>query len=154
MNKRGDIRGLSTIVATLLVIMLTLVAVGIIWVVVKDVIDTNTDQISLGKFTLDLEIKNVTVNVTNSSIMVKVKRNPGEGDISGLKFVVEDDENTDVIEYNSSLAELEEKSITLAVSSDINLSKIQKVSVAPIFILESGKETIGDVKDEYELGSD
>lgn len=151
LDKRNE-KGLSTIVATLLIILLTLVAVGIIWVVIRNVIQSNTEQISLGKFTLDLEIKDVLVNFTNHSLNIKIKRNAGEGEISGLDFIVEDGDNTEVVESNLSLKELEERTINLPLSSSINISKIQKVSVAPIFKLESGKEVIGDVKDEYTAG--
>jgi hypothetical protein len=35
--------------------------------------------------------------------------------------------------------------------SGINASKIKKISIAPIFKLKSGKETVGDVKDEYKI---
>jgi len=150
--KRENKKGLSTIVATLLIILLTLVAVGIIWVVVRNVIQSGSEQISLGKFTLNLEIKSVVVNVTNSSVSVKIKRNPGEGEISGLEFIVEDGASTEVVEYNNSLVELEERTIILPLTV-VNMNNIQKVSVAPVFMLESGKEVIGDVKDDYIVSS-
>lgn len=146
---KEDKRGLSTIVATLLIILLTLVAVGIIWVVVRNVISSGAEQVSLGKFTLNLEIRDVVVNVSNHSINVKIKRNPGEGEISGLDFIVEDGKTTEVVESNLSLQELEERTMRLDLTNAININSIQKVSVAPIFILESGKEVIGDVKDEF-----
>jgi hypothetical protein len=146
--KRNDKRGLSTIVATLLIILLTLVAVGIIWVVIRNVLQGGSEQISLGKFTLNLEIKDVTLNITNSSINVKIKRNAGAGEIVGLDFIVEDGDTTEVAKTNLSLTELEERTVKLNLDS-VNVSRIQKVSVAPVFLLESGKESIGDVKDEY-----
>ena len=45
-------KGLSTIVITLIIILISLVAVGIIWVVVRNVIQTGTEQVALGQFTL------------------------------------------------------------------------------------------------------
>lgn len=152
MIKRLNKRGLSTIVATLLIILLTLVAVGIIWVVVRNVIQSGAEQVSLGKFTLNLEIKSVTVNLGSNSVNVRIKRNSGEGEISGIDFIVEDDKNTDVIKTNLSLNELDERTINLSLKS-VNMSNIQKVSVAPVFLLESGKEVIGDIKDEYDVPS-
>ena len=144
---------MSTIVATLLIIMLTLVAVGIIWVVVRNVIQGGAEQVSLGKFTLNLEIKNVVMDPVNlNKINVTVKRNVGDGEIAGLKFIIDDGENTEVIEVtNFSLDELQEKEINLSLTEIQNSSKIQKISVAPIFKLESGKAVTGDVKDEYEI---
>ena len=45
MNLRRGKRGLSTIVATLIIILLVLVATGIIWVVVRNDIKGNAEQI-------------------------------------------------------------------------------------------------------------
>jgi hypothetical protein len=146
-------RGLSTIVATLLIILLTLVAVGVIWVVVRNVIQQGAEQVSLGKFTLNLEIENVIIDpAVPNYFSVRIKRNAGEGEISGLKFIVDDGDTTEVVEWNNhSLNELEERTINLTLTSILNASNIQKVSVAPIFKLESGKEVTGDVKDEYTI---
>ena len=85
MNKwRLNNRGLSTIVATLLILLLVMVAVGIIWVVVRNVIQSGTEQISLGKYTLDLQIEQVQ-KISDSQINVKLKRNAGDGEFVFFK---------------------------------------------------------------------
>ena len=58
--KRGDKKGLSTVIATLLIILLVLVAAGIIWVVVKKVISKNSELVAFESTTVDLEIISVT----------------------------------------------------------------------------------------------
>ena len=150
-KKEKSSKGLSAIVATLLMVLLTLVAVAIIWIVVKNVIQNNAEQVSLGKFTLDLKISEVQ-NINDSALSLVVKRNPGEGDFVGINFIVEDDENTEVIKMEVSMKELETRRFGLYLT-EVNASKIKKVSIAPIFKLESGKEINGDVKDEYVPGS-
>jgi hypothetical protein len=147
MLKRGGSKGLSTIVATLLIILLTLVAVGIIWIVVRNVIQNGAEQVSLGKFTLNLKIEQVQ-KVSDTQLNVRVKRNPGEGEIVGIDFIIEDNDNTEVVKVNYSMQELETRNFQLSLAV-VNASNIKKVSVAPIFKLSSGKETVGDVKDEY-----
>jgi hypothetical protein len=94
MLKRIDSKGLSTIVATLLIILLTLVAVGIVWVVVRNVIQNGAEQVSLGKFTLDLEIKNIVRDNNNNSMNIKLKRNAGDGQLSGIVFISESQVST------------------------------------------------------------
>jgi hypothetical protein len=90
--------------------------------------------------------------VNLSKINVTVKRNVGDGEIAGLKFIIDDGENTEVVEVNNfSLEELQERMFNLSLTDIQNSSKIQKISVAPIFELESGKVVTGDVKDEYEI---
>ena len=107
MLKRGK-KGLSTIVATLIIILLVLVAVGIIWVVIRNVIQDGAEQVSLGKFTLDLKIEQVQI-INDNQVNIKVKRNAGAGDFVSLKFIIEDSAGSEVIELNSSLKELEER---------------------------------------------
>ncbi len=50
-------KGLSTIVATLIIILLVLVAVGIIWVVVRNVIEGGAQQIQGSNDCLAVEVK-------------------------------------------------------------------------------------------------
>jgi len=139
-------RGLSTIVATLIIILLVLVAVGVVWIVVRNVISEGAEQVSLGKFTLDLSIEQVQLG--ENQISVKVKRNSGEGDFVALKFILDDGDLTEVVEYNGSLKELEQRTFVLNLQS-VNGSKIKKIQIAPVFRLSSGKEVTGDIKDEY-----
>jgi len=150
MVERKNKRGLSTIVATLLIILLTLVAVGIIWVVVRNVIQGGAEQISLGKFTLDLEIRSVARNAGTNSMDIKLKRNPGEGELSGLVFIAVGDENTEIVNVTDlTLRQLEERTFNINLTSSTNVSGLEKVAVAPIFVTESGEEVIGDIADEY-----
>ena len=55
-------RGLSTIVSTLLILLLVFVAIGILWVVIRNVIQDGAEQVSLGKFTLDMKIEQVQIS--------------------------------------------------------------------------------------------
>ncbi len=146
-------KGLSTIVSTLLILLLVFVAVSLLWVVVRNVIQGGTEQIALGKLTLDLEIKDVTVsgNVLN----VRVKRNPGEGTFTGLSFVISDGDNSEVFQVtNVSMSEYAMQTFVLDVQSlGFVASNIKTIEIAPIFTLESGKQVTGDVKDTYALSS-
>ena len=84
--KNKGVKGLSSIVATLLVILLVLVAVGIVWGVVNNVIKKGTEQIILDKVTLDLTIKKVSIN-NDTSVTVNIQRKRGGGDFESLKFM-------------------------------------------------------------------
>jgi len=148
--KRGDKKGLSTIIATLLIILLVLVAAGIIWVVVKKVISKNSELVAFESTTVDLEIISVTQpkNPATGNIIstkVKVRRNPGEGEIVGLIFSITNKNGESyVFEKNESIKQLEVKLFEL----DYNGS-IVSISVAPIFLTESGKKVIGNIGDTH-----
>ncbi len=145
MNKKG----LSSIVATLLIILLVLVAVVIIWVVVSRIVREGSDQIELSKVTLNLEIKKA-IAINDSFVKVHVRRNPGKGELAGLSFIFEDAFKSEVIDRNLTLDELEED-IFVILLEVVNVFEIKKISIAPILILRSGKEIIGDIQDDYEI---
>lgn len=110
--RKGDKSGLSTVVATLLIILLVIVAVAIVWGVIKTIITNNSEQISLGKFTIDLKI--VSIRQTAQDVNIKVKRNAGEGNLEGIIFSIFDGEKTHIYEkHNISLQPLEMKTFVV-----------------------------------------
>ena len=144
--KRGSNRkGLSTIVSTLLILLLVFVAIGILWVVVRNVIQSGSEQVSLGKFTLDLAIDQVQIQQDINQVTVKVERKPGQGEFTGLKFIVSDGNNQETFDSNVTLLEDEKQYYRFTLAS-INVSNIQKIEIVPIFTLSSGKTSLGDVK--------
>ena len=139
-------RGLSAVITSLMMILLVLVAVGIVWVVVKNVISEGTEGVSIEQFSVDLEIKNV--KVSNGNLSVTVKRNPGRGEVNSLKFVLSDGTNSEVVELkNIDLDELEENTYNV----DYNINLVKKISVSPTTQGSSGNEVIGSVSGVVEL---
>ena len=141
-------RGLSTIVITLIIILISLVAVGIVWVVVRNVITGGSKQIELGKFVVGLSIKNAYVQ--NGNISVSVERNAGEGELLKIKFILSDGENSEIITQNSNLEQLQFKTFSIH-PKDLAIDSILKISVVPVFRTSDGTETLGDITDTYNL---
>ena len=63
-------RGLSAVVIALIIILLSLVAVGAVWVVVKNIISGGVKEMDLGKFTIDLDITNAYEQRGNITVIV------------------------------------------------------------------------------------
>ena len=141
-------RGLSSIVATLIIILLTLVAVGVIWVVVQNLLRSGAEQAELGTYTLDLEIK--SVQVAGEDVTVVVKRNAGEGEFVGMNFVFSNGTDSEIIRENTSLNKLDTKTFTFILTK-ISTSTLKSVSVVPIYKTSSGKESSGNVADEFDV---
>jgi hypothetical protein len=140
-----DKRGLSAIVATLIIILLVLVAAGIVWVVVRNIITEGTEGIELGRFTFDLSIRSAYIDGTN--VKVTVKRNSGGGDLVGVRFIFFNGTGSIIVNRNIPLIELQEE-LFIFDSNDVgDINALQRVSVAPIYELSSGTETIGDITD-------
>jgi len=95
---KGCKKGLSTIVATLIIVLLVFVAVGILWVVLRNFIGSGAEQISLGKLTINMEIKQVQI-INETNINVVLKRNAGAGNFTGISFVIYDinGDNSEVV---------------------------------------------------------
>jgi hypothetical protein len=84
-------RGLSAIVATLIIILLVLVAVGIIWVVVRNLIDTGAEQIEISTKCLAVDLRAVSVvPVTGvpENYTITLRRASGGETIDGVKISV------------------------------------------------------------------
>lgn len=143
-------RGLSQVITTLIIILLVLVAVGGIWVVVNNFIQTGSEQIELGKFTLDLQIKSVNVLGDDVTVTIVVRRNPGKGELVGMNFIFSDGQNSEVVREDTVLKEFEEKTFTFTLA-EVNTSNLKDVSVAPIYELSSGKEEAGNVADMFNI---
>lgn len=147
-EKKGNIfnekKGLTGVVTTIIVILLVLFAVAVVWLAVKNVVQKGAEQINLGKLTLDLEIEKVRIEQDGVTATVFVRRNPGAGDLSGINFIFFDGSNTETIRQEVTLQEGERKTFTLKLTK-MNGDEVQRVSIAPIFSSDTGKEIEGDV---------
>lgn len=140
MNKRG----MSQIVTTIILILLILVVIGGIWTIVNNFILKNSGKINSDSFTLSLTLRSAKINYTTGISEVRVRRNVGEGNLVGIKFIVEDKKNSDIFEERfDNFPELAERTfmLNLSLSSILNLVEIHKISIAPIF--STGEEESG-----------
>jgi len=121
-------KGLSGVVATVLLVVLILVAIVTIWVVVGNLIDKSVDKISLDSLTLDLEIVSARINFSNGEATIRVRRNTGGGDIVGIKFLVQDTLGSDIFERKfTSFEELEERTFILDLTHTPALSNLREI---------------------------
>jgi len=148
MNKRG----LSTVViSSILIFLIIVVIITIVLVVVKNIIGGESEEIALEELT-GLVIENAYISDTG--IKVDVKRSSGSGEITGVKFSFYNETDSIVIEKNISLLELEERTFTFTSSELPGITSDYEVSVAPIYLLDSGKLNTGDVTDTKDIASE
>jgi len=145
MNKRG----LSAVVITLIIILLVLVAIGIIWVVVRNILSEGSEEVSLGKFMIDLNIEKAYIEGEN--IKVRTKRNVGRADLIGINFIFSDGTNTKIIKKETNLQELGRYTFIFSQEELEDIGFVKEVSIAPILKLESGKETRGNIVDTKKI---
>jgi hypothetical protein len=148
-------RGLSQVVTTIILILLIILAISAIWVVVDRLIVKGTGSINLDQFTIDLEIVSAKINGSSATAEVKVRRNVGEGNLTGIKFIVEDPRTAEVYEERfARFEELGQKTFNLDLlvpGSELVIPEIEKISIAPIYrVGGQSSDTIGGIADTIE----
>jgi hypothetical protein len=142
-----DKRGISAVVSVVLMLSLVLAVAVIVWVVITNVVNDATDEISIGRVSLDLKILSVKVN--SGDLIVDVRREKGRGDLIGLKFIVSDENDEELVNVEDvKLEEFESEKFTLSLS-ELRALNVVEVSVAPV--LASGT---ADIKDTWEKSGD
>lgn len=143
-------RGLSAVVTTLIIILLSFVAIGIVWVVVRGVVDDATTEISFDIFSLNLGISNAYIE--GSEVKVLVRRSPGAGNLSGVYFIFHNGTSSSNVKRNIALKELEENTFIFSSSEVGGVGNVELVSVSPISS-NVGTEVIGVITDTAEISS-
>jgi hypothetical protein len=155
MNKRG----LSAIITTLLIVVLVLVAIGIVWGVIRNVIMGGVGNIELSAKCLNINVRATAINCNDpEACVVRLTRTGSdESEIGGVKLVFfEGTDNSGVIDVNDvpNLGGDIEKLAGKTISGiDSNLASPDSVKVTPYFIDESGKEQLCAQTSFSNLGS-
>ena len=130
----------------LIIILMSLFVLGFI---LRAIIQSSSDVNSIRKFSTDLKILQVkTINYEDVNVTIKVISYKEE--IKGIKFVFYDEENTEISIYQLTIEELKNTSFKSTFYVE-NTSRINKVTISPIFLSESGEELIGNIQDIYKL---
>ncbi len=140
-------RGLSTIVTTLILILLVFVAIGIVWGVVKNVLNEGKENINMNFITSNFEIQKV--KILEHGLNVSVKRDSGEGEMGGLRFIISNGVNSNTTDWEGNISEFQ--TITLPLQYD---GIVKKISVAPFVKTKKGKLKLGNIQDSLEFSDE
>ena len=134
-------KGVSAIVITVVLVALVLVATGIVWGVVRNLIGTGAESIEVSAKCIHTELKATAVDCTNpAACSVTITRTGTNSDeIGGVKLVFKNDTaNSGVIDEPGNVEILVGKTIT----ADSTLTNPNKVEVTGYFMDEGGKEQL------------
>ncbi|MCX6748530.1 MAG: hypothetical protein NT076_02910 [Candidatus Pacearchaeota archaeon] len=133
-------RGLSSIVATVLIILLVIVAIGIVWAVLKPSITKSAQSANLDCIKIDLELE--AMNCSAGQFRVTSKA----GDVTKLRFVTESATDSKVQDKVVSIKQLASTVVTLTetetVMPRINMTQAK---VTAILVSEDGTEKICEI---------
>ncbi len=128
----------AQIITTILLILLVLASIVIVWNVFNSLVKEQSEDISITPFTTSVQIEDVKIYL-NDSVKVSVKRNPGKGEITKMRFVFYDKQGaSEIIDRSEVPEEVELKDYVFA-PDEISV-KIDKVSVAPFYQDDIGIE--------------
>lgn len=140
---------MSRVIKIGLIILLVFVSIIVMWIVLKIILNTSSDNISIGKFSADLKISQVEM-INYEDLNVKLRRNSYSKEIESVDFIVYDRNDSEMGRRRVSIKELEENDLEVSLSVD-NTSRIKKISIAPILLSKNGARVVGSVEDVYKV---
>ena len=135
--------GMSDVVTTLLIILLVVVAVGIIWVVIRNVFQKGSAQVELSQKCkeVDLTLKKLTVSATDTDTYTVVITRTGGEERGGVKFTLNNgDDYSDLTNFSdSAFSPLETHSDDFA---DTGVTGATQIEMTFYFFSDTGKEQL------------
>ena len=134
-------RGLSLVITTLIIILLVLVAIGIIWVVIRGIIEGGVEQVGISTKCLDIDVRATAVDCAGGDCNVTLTRKSGGEDIAGVKLIFSEagGETNFVHPVPGNIATLASKTET---DISTGLTTPNKIEVAVYFEDDSGNEQL------------
>lgn len=144
-------RGLSAIVATLIIILLVLVAVGIIWVVVRNLIQEGAEQVDISTKCMAVDVRAVSVAPIAGeagNYSVTLRRTAGGEAIAGVKIVLFNETvNSGILEFGIALTELQTS--TQLIDTGGNVTGADRLEYTVYFEDASGTERLCSQTNPY-----
>ncbi len=135
-------KGLSLVVTSLIIVVLVFVSLGIVWVVVRGIVEGGVEQVDYNTKCLEINIRTkAVVNTDGTNYNITMSRTGSSTDeIGGVKLVFFnlDGETSDVIDSEGNIATLD----TVTISVDGEIEDANKVEFTPYFEDASGSERL------------
>jgi flagellin-like protein len=133
-------KGLSAVVTTLIIILLTIVAIMIIWGVVRGLLDNSSNTIDKSTKCLEIDIQATKViNTSDGNYSVTVTRTAGGEDIiEGLEIILSSDTDaSDVLDTAEGFAPMNMKTYSIY---KLGLANVTTARVSAYFTDDNGEK--------------
>jgi len=142
MNKRG----MSAVITTLIIILLMIVALGIVWVVVRNVLQGSQEQVEIEEECrqVDLEIKALTVEDADGDgawddYSITLSRAGTGKNATRVKIVLSNNaQNSTVIDFGYTLTPL--STLTNSTIDNVGVTNATHIGITPYFLSSTGNE--------------
>ena len=144
-------QGMSAVVTTLIIILLVIVALGIIWVVVKNVIQGGVEQVEWAEKCRPIEITAVKIEASGANFddytVTLSRTSAGEETIRGVKLVFSDGTDySNVTEFGIAIEQLQTRTSDILTATGVtNATELQ---ITPYFEDDLGEEHLCETRTE------
>jgi len=141
-------KGLSSVVTTLIIILLSLVAIGIIWVVVNNVLEGGAETTEIGAKCLQVDVRATAASCDASgNCNVTYNRRSGGDAVDGIKIVLSDGQEsfTHDVPENVGPSDL---GTEFDIASGLNATSVQ---IAAYFVDASGNQQLCNPSSAFEF---
>ena len=144
-NKRLNNKGMSQIIVTIIMIVLVLAAIGVVWAIVQNVLESGTSDIDISSKCLKINLVATKMVCAGATCNVTINRKASGEDIGGFKLIfsnsVSGNVGTTVEEVVGNVPELGTK-IAQDKTHGLTDELPDTVEVVSYFTGESGEENI------------
>lgn len=135
-------KGISSIIATLILILLTIVLIGIVWVVVSGIVTNSTKQVNSGAQCLNsgVQITSASCTGTGNDCNVTIQRTLGTDVIGGVRLIfINAAANSSV---NDTSGNILTQASTIAQDWSPGVTNVTEVDAAIYFADASGAKSV------------
>jgi len=143
-------RGISVVIGTLIAVLLVIIAVSIVWVVIRNVIEKNSNDVSSLAVCIGVNLKITSVEACPSgstSCDATVTRRSGGDEIEAVRLVITDGTSSLSGDSLSALNPLD--IVTIEATGSSLESAATKARVAALVLDNSGDIVMCEYSDEY-----
>jgi len=135
-------KGVSTVVVSILLVLVAIMAVVIIWQILKPAIKKSTEQTDIALFTVNLKIIKAEI-LDDVQMKIIIKRGVGKGNLSKIRVILfNNNQDSQIYVANENLRELETKTFIFP----LEIANPTKVEIYPVVNVK-GKEKVGSLSD-------
>jgi len=134
-------KGVSGVILTIIMIVLVLAAVAVIWGIINNILQTQTEQVDVSSKCLNVNIQSTKLDCSNGVCNVTVTRDSSGEAIAGMKlvFITSAGDANYIHDVPGNVELLETKTISDITTTGINATD---VSITPYFLDTSGNEQL------------
>ena len=137
-----DRKGLSAIIVTLILVLLSIVAVGAVWVVVNNVLQKGQENVNLGSACIDIDVSISSATCTfaggGDDCTVTYGRTASGGEIGGITLIFSNSIESKPLDVVGNLAPLVTQTKTSTDLTGNTIENVDKIGIAAYLADSSG----------------